>query len=181
MGTTPTYSWPYPEATDPVANGAQDIQDLALAVESTVSGITGGKILQVVTNTYATSTATTSTSYVDSGLDATITPTSATSTIVVQTFGRYSAYRLGVPAGLGLRLLRDATTLDTWPDLTYADIGGIGLLVLQDGHSVVYEDSPATTSAVTYKIQFNSVTSSCTATAQAGNTTSTMMLLEVSA
>lgn len=39
MGTTPTYSWPYPESTDPVANGAQDIEDLALAVENTVSGL----------------------------------------------------------------------------------------------------------------------------------------------
>jgi hypothetical protein len=39
MGTTPTYSWPYPEPTDPVANGAQDIEDLALAVETTVSGL----------------------------------------------------------------------------------------------------------------------------------------------
>lgn len=37
MGTTPTYSWPYPEPTDPVANGAQDIEDLALAVETTVA------------------------------------------------------------------------------------------------------------------------------------------------
>lgn len=45
MGTTPTYSWPYPEATDPVANGAQDIEDLALAVESTVSGLSEGGLV----------------------------------------------------------------------------------------------------------------------------------------
>lgn len=39
MGTTTNYSWPYPDPTDPVANGAQDIQDLADAAEATVSGI----------------------------------------------------------------------------------------------------------------------------------------------
>jgi len=39
MGTTSTYSWPYPDPTDPVANGAQDFQDLADAAEATVSGI----------------------------------------------------------------------------------------------------------------------------------------------
>lgn len=50
MGTTPTYSWPYPEPTDPVANGAQDIEDLALAVESTVSGLTLDGGLTLVTS-----------------------------------------------------------------------------------------------------------------------------------
>lgn len=39
MGTTPTYSWPYPEPTDPVADGAQNIEDLALGVESTVADL----------------------------------------------------------------------------------------------------------------------------------------------
>lgn len=39
MGTTTTYSWPYPDSTDPVANGAQDFQDLADAAEATVSAI----------------------------------------------------------------------------------------------------------------------------------------------
>jgi len=39
MGTTSTYSWPYPDSTDPVANGAQDFQDLADAAEATVSAI----------------------------------------------------------------------------------------------------------------------------------------------
>ena len=42
-----------------------------------------GHILQVVTNTYATLTATTSSSYVDTGLAATITPSSSSSKIFV--------------------------------------------------------------------------------------------------
>jgi hypothetical protein len=47
MGTTPTYSWPYPEPTDPVANGAQDIEDLALAVETTVTGLSEGGLILI--------------------------------------------------------------------------------------------------------------------------------------
>ena len=39
MGTTPNYSWPYPAATDPVANGAQDIQDLASDADTTVRAV----------------------------------------------------------------------------------------------------------------------------------------------
>ena len=39
MGTTTNYSWPYPAATDPVADGAQDIQDLASGADTTVRAV----------------------------------------------------------------------------------------------------------------------------------------------
>jgi hypothetical protein len=38
---TPIYGFPYPLGTDPVTNGAQDIQDLATAVESTIDSVVG--------------------------------------------------------------------------------------------------------------------------------------------
>ena len=37
MGTTPTYSWPYPESTDFVADGATAIENLADAVDTTAA------------------------------------------------------------------------------------------------------------------------------------------------
>lgn len=80
MGTTPTYSWPYPDDTDPVANGAQDIEDLALAIETTVSGL---KIAQVVSTTKTDAFSTSGGGASITGLTATITPTSATSKIFV--------------------------------------------------------------------------------------------------
>jgi hypothetical protein len=39
MGTTPIYGWPYPDPTDLVRDGAQAIEDLADAAETTVAGI----------------------------------------------------------------------------------------------------------------------------------------------
>jgi len=39
MGTTSNYSWPYPASTDPVADGAQNIEDLATDADTTVRGI----------------------------------------------------------------------------------------------------------------------------------------------
>ena len=39
MGTTTNYSWPYPASTDPVADGAQDIQDLASGADTTVRAV----------------------------------------------------------------------------------------------------------------------------------------------
>jgi hypothetical protein len=43
MGTTSNYSWPYPESTDPVADGAVDIQALADAADTT------GRAIQLAT------------------------------------------------------------------------------------------------------------------------------------
>jgi hypothetical protein len=146
-----------------------------------LEAISHGKILQVVTGTYSTTTSTTSTSYVDSNLQATITPTSATSKIVVMTFGRLTNVRFGTPAGASVQLLRGATILEAWPDVVYSDIGGASLVVASGTHQVVYEDSPATTSATTYKLQFKSVNASNTAKMHDGDTTSTMILMEVSA
>ncbi|WP_194820533.1 hypothetical protein [Nocardia sp. XZ_19_385] len=39
-GETPLYHWPYPTQTDPVWQGAQQVQALATAIESTFSGAT---------------------------------------------------------------------------------------------------------------------------------------------
>ena len=39
MGTTPNYSWPYPESSDYVADGATAIENLADAIDTTVGGL----------------------------------------------------------------------------------------------------------------------------------------------
>lgn len=87
MGTTPTYSWPYPEPTDPVANGAQDIEDLALAVESTVSGL-GVHFAKALRNTDLTLTST-GASVFDSNLNLTVD--AAAGDVISYTFDTYIA------------------------------------------------------------------------------------------
>ncbi len=42
MGTTPNYSWPYPESSDYVADGATAIENLADAIDTTVANL--GKV-----------------------------------------------------------------------------------------------------------------------------------------
>lgn len=153
MGTTPTYSWPYPEPTDPVANGAQDIEDLALAVESTVSGISP-KILQIVSTSKVDQFTSTSGSFTDvTGLSATITPTSATSTILV-----VAPVSVAIATGYTgyLNLVRDSTDIAqstgaTSQNMTKQIVNYSGSGIANP--TVVFEDSPATTLATTYKIQ----------------------------
>ena len=137
-----------------------------------------GKVLQVVNATYSTSASTSTSTYVDTGLSATITPTSATSKILV------IVNQLGLSKNtgntyVGLRLLRGATSIlqmdvqTAWTaTVTPNNVGGSGCTFL---------DSPATTSAVTYKTQFNSGGGVTSVIVQESNPNSTITLMEIAA
>jgi len=117
---------------------------------SSWAAVAGGKILQVVQTVAATQFSTTSTSFVDiTGLSVTITPTSATSKVLVHAsvMGEksdtnllwFNMYRGGASSGTSLG---DATQ-------------GFGFLRINDPPiraflTAQYLDSPATTSATTY-------------------------------
>lgn len=136
-----------------------------------------GAVLQVVQATSTTSTATTSASFVDSGLTASITPTSATSKIFVLVSQQIRGSGRADP-GFGIRLVRDSTTVFTRDDSgtsSYVNASDFRL-----AHSIVYLDSPATTSSTTYKTQINSYASG-TITAQNTNLPSTITLMEIAA
>ena len=110
-----------------------------------------GNVLQVVNATNATSTANSTTTYADTSLTATITPTSTSSTILVlitQAWRKYTS-----DTSLMLKLFRGATDLG----VINKRAGNTGTSVTETG-VVAYNviDSPATTSAVTYKTQFAS-------------------------
>jgi len=52
MATTPTYSWPLPDDTDLVKDGAEAIRDLGNAIDTTVSSTTG--LVHIQTQTLST-------------------------------------------------------------------------------------------------------------------------------
>jgi hypothetical protein len=141
----------------------------------------GGKVLQVVNATTSTEASTSSSTYTDSGLTATITPTSATSKILVIFFqnGLYKS-DANASTSIGLRLMRSTTaiigTIDDYIAFTNTavrnSIGSAG---------ATYLDSPATASAVTYKTQFKSTAATATAYVQQSNATSTITLIEIGA
>lgn len=108
-----------------------------------------GTVLQTVNVTYNTDTSTTSGSYVDSGLAATITPTSTSSKILV-TINTPSRKGAADNAGT-IRVVRGSTgILNAY---TYLAWNG-GSAYAQESYGLTYLDSPATTSATTYKLQF---------------------------
>ena len=111
-----------------------------------------GQVLQVKRGVL-TSPYNTTGSYADTGLEVSITPTSSSSTIyIVCHCNVYAAAN----KGLGVRFARGSTSIydpsaahtNGNPYLYYhADAGGYSNL------SFDYIDSPATTSAITYKVQ----------------------------
>jgi len=118
-----------------------------------------GNILQVVQGTTSTRVENATTSYVDTGLSATITPTSSTNKILVFIHQQVQTSRSSNANGFGIQILRDSTiiynpiTNSTGPLDQYIAIGGGTAFNFYTVFSQTLLDSPSTTSAVTYKVQ----------------------------
>jgi hypothetical protein len=142
------------------------------------TNLPAGSILQVVQGTTGVQVTNNTTSLVDTNLSATITPTSATSKIIIMFTQNGCQKTAGSSQNAVLiNLVRNSTTI--FSDAIYANGYTNSALVFQGTSSFSYLDSPATTSATTYKTQFSNNTNSASAIVQADNRVSTMLLLEV--
>jgi hypothetical protein len=138
-------------------------------------------ILQVVNATYSTGVFNNTNTFTDTGLTATITPASSSNKILVMVnhagCGKYSSN-----TSLMLILLRNGVNI-----LRFEDVAGFngGTSTNYGGScSTCYLDSPATTSAVTYKTQLASAANSAGVYVNSFNSTlptSTITLMEVAA
>jgi hypothetical protein len=172
-----------------ILDGNGDITGLAAgALPSNVIG--AGAVLQVVSVTTTSVASTQGQTYVDSGLSATITPTSVSSKILVLVAQSVYIYRTSTSvARAGVRLLRDSTAIlnpsadGTGPVNPYLEVGGSNGIYFNYMYPVSYLDSPATTSATTYKTQgrITTATSNNTIVFQDNSGASTITLLEIAA
>jgi hypothetical protein len=146
---------------------------LGVTGKVTKASMPTGSVLQVVTVGYGTQVTSTSTTYADTGLSASITPSSASNKILVLVSQGINAIGgaalgYGYQTNAGVQLLRGATVLI----VPASDAGGkysagIGTGVAPASGNIVlwtivgmnYLDSPATTSSITYKTQFAKGTS----------------------
>ena len=120
--------------------------------------VAGGKILQVVTTTKTdVTTSTTSTSFVDiTGMTFDITPSAATSKVLIMVsanIGGGNLYRNQ------LRLMRDSTPIFIGDQLGSNRARSTWFIAMTDAQTTynaagTYLDSPNTTSATTYKLQW---------------------------
>jgi hypothetical protein len=143
----------------------------------------GGKILQVIQATTTTETSLTSATWTDSGLSASITPSSASSRVLVittQVINLNQSDDTGIMAG-GTRLLRGSTNI-------FTPYEGAGTTFYESDFwrgivTMNYVDSPSTTSATTYKSQiYLAITGGGAAiAAQPASAQSSIILMEIGA
>ena len=155
-----------------------------------LTNVSAGKVVQKVHATTATNVNITANStYTDTGLTGTITPTSSSNKILVipaLAFLQYqqsSSHRMNT----NIRIVRGSTAIQTWGN-DAGDLGDVGIGTYSyDGSAVsvaniwktIYEDTPNTTSATTYKIQISNISNVVQFGAQHGSKMSTITLLEV--
>ena len=146
-----------------------------------------GKVKQVVSATTTTLTVINTTTMTDTTITATITPTSNTSKILVIISSQVVHYRTSGASSIGARVLRGATTIsdfggDGWCGV-FATATGSSLSGGVFNNAYNYLDSPATTSATTYKMQgrLETTASGSTSEWQSGSKPSTITLIEIGA
>ena len=141
------------------------------------SALPTGTVLQVVNATYSTSVTNATSTYADTGLSASITPKFSTSKILI-IIAQQGVLKTASDTKIQIKLFRGGT------DLTV--LAGSGATnntstILIGSVSIVYLDSPATTSSTTYKTQFNSSSNTSYVGVQDSSLPSTITLLEIAA
>jgi hypothetical protein len=136
----------------------------------------GGKVLQVVQGTSTTNVSSSSTTLADSGLSASITPSATSSKILVMTSQQYYKTNANTLSGVKTALLRGATNIATMStDLAATDTAIYNIVTM----AYHYLDSPSTTSATTYKLQFENRQSISSVGVNNNPDVSTIILMEI--
>jgi hypothetical protein len=134
-----------------------------LLSNASTAGFPAGSVLQVVSVTKTDFFSTTSSSFIDvTGVSATITPSSASSKVLVMVSGGAGAGGSPNQFGYGV-ILRDSTQIAIGDsrgsatrcsfDLARGSDGGTEFDSNAKHFAINFLDSPSTTSAVTYKLQ----------------------------
>ena len=129
-----------------------DNSGISASAAISTSKLGTGAVLQVVySNSHASQVSTTSTTFATTGFSASITPTSATSKILALFVAPITNTSAG-SAYIKATIARDGTVLDSTALAYYENSSGSGFQWVPS--SMMYLDSPATTSSVTYSAYF---------------------------
>ena len=142
------------------------------------ANLPAGSVLQVVNATYGVETNSSSSTYADTGLTATITPKFATSKILILV-SQNGCQKQTNQTYMEAILLRGSSSL-----IEFAGQAGSNGSSSPNNFGTIsldYLDSPATTSATTYKTQFKSGANLASVRVQNNGATSTITLMEIAA
>jgi len=141
---------------------------------ASLTGIVGGKVLQVVKTSATALQTTTAASWVDTNLSLAITPSATTSKIHIQ-YSFQSVELTTANSGCSFRIMRDSTSV-------FTPSAGYSIYTSANGYwqyGDIELDSPSTTSAVTYKIQIKSYNSNAVNLSAGSLYKNTLILTEI--
>ena len=148
------------------------------AVTALPAAIPTGKVLQIINAHTGTQATTTSSSYSDTGLTATITPTSTSSKILVLV--QQSCAKQGADTYVNIRVYRDSTEIGgVVAGRSIGYTGDSGSNYVGMGFTNSFLDTPSSTSALVYKTQFNNNNADGTIRVQVDSGQSYMTLMEI--
>ena len=152
------------------------------------ASVAGGKVLQAVTATSTSATFAYNTTFIDSGLSASITPSATSSKILVFVTQHFIVRRSSSSFGGSITLYRGSTKLTndingSDPYKIHMNITGATYVEQQNDFNTTYLDSPNTTSATTYKTMIGAAYGNNSALMGVSNdgTASYITLLEIGA
>ena len=151
------------------------------AVES--GDLPAGSVIQVVQATFSTVITVSSTTYIDIGLSASITPLNSQNKILIinNLTGRLFTQQ-NDDRRFDINIVRDSTQIhQANTDFLQSGVGGGGFAVFPIFGSIVYLDSPDTVNTITYKTQGKVNNNSSTTRLQINSaaSTSTITLMEI--
>jgi hypothetical protein len=135
-----------------------------------------GSVLQVVSASHSTQVATTSSSFVYSGLQATITPRSTSSRILILATGRVEIIGSGVAGRVGVFANGQGGTLINETDQNIYSDGANDMFL---AYAINHLHSPNTASAITYSIMFRRTLGAANFLIQPSGSPSNLTLIEV--
>ena len=144
---------------------------------ATTTGFPAGSVLQVVSASFSTGTSTSSTAFVATHLTASITPTAATSKILVLVFGRVDTEASN--RDMRLTVFRGATNIGSGSVPMVSNINGISSR-LQIPVAFHLYDSPSATSSTAYTLNIQSPAASAVSFGD-GSTVQIITLMEIAA
>lgn len=138
---------------------------------------TNGTVLQTVYDTGTGALQNATATFADTGLSASITPKSTSSKILIYVSMPCAKTSTNSGSAVNLRILRDSTTITT----SYANLYSGTAITVVGTIPLLYLDSPSTTSATTYKVQYANFISASLAEVQGNGSDSYMILQEIAA
>ena len=111
------------------------------------AGASGGGIVQIVQTQLASSVTATTSTYADTGLSASITPTSSSNKILVIVYTGHCT-KSAADTQLDFKVFRGSTEI-----YYFSSLNTNAAVVDSSNVTIHYLDSPATTSSITYKTQ----------------------------